>query len=531
MYLLLSDSEGNEENWRWLGVHSDIDAEYSNGKAMVWSGIVADGEWHYSCFNLQMAIDDLAQAGDDKFTAGDAHRVRSVKFFNNEVARSTYGENPFWIDEFSISPTERMVTQTGYPATSSGPVTVVDVVRKQDTAAVSWEVTLSTNDVGCNRIVDGLALDFAIDVESVQNLDAAAVNQVEQHSEPLLGHLILGFGEGSDYETVEVDPYASVAEFQSKLDTLQAPGQTKVLARTGSCQSGFGWVVQFVSRPGDQPMIAASLSLSTGRDRARVQVHEVQAGGIMIRPLPADYFQRIAHAPGVDLTVNDALADCHLDANNVSLCSFEYSSALTPTFTATGSSIGQEVGGYLITFSGSRLMSPDDEPPVVHVAGFRCAIQSGATASEVTCKVSMPFVAAGLHDVTVVVPSYGTAENVAGYRFDYNLEITAVTPSNFDPRRPITITIHGAGFDPVAANNSVSVKDTTCATTFVNASQLVCRLAVSSGSTRRTSHTGITVSVGLDVISSGDLATFTELDRPQVTGILPTKGSVGGGIL
>jgi len=526
MMVLLRGSS-NTEHWRWIGVHSDIDTEYDGGKAMLWNGIVADGAWHYSCFNLQVAIDGLAISGDDKFTAGDAHEVLNLKFFNNEVARSTYGENPFWIDEFSISPVERMVSQTSYPDVPSGPLQVVDVVRKEDAAEVAWEMTLSTDDVGCNKVENGLALDFALDVEGVQNFAAAEIHQVEQHSEPLAGHVILGFGEGSEYATVEVDPYASASEVQSKLGELPALGQTKVLARTGSCQAGFGWIVQFLTRPGDQPMMYASLSLSAGRELARVTVHEVQAGGVLIQPLPADYFHRIAHAPGVHLTVNGALADCNVDANNASLCRFAFNNVMTPSFTAT-SQKQNEVGTYLITFSGSRLVSPDDEPPVIHAAGFPCPVQS-STASEVICKITRPFVPAGQHDVTLVVPTYGAAANLDGSRFDYGLEVTAVTPSNFDPRRPITITIHGAGFDPVAANNTISVGDTTCATTFVNASQLVCRLAISSGSTRRSSHTGITVGAGFGTVSADDLATFTELDRPQVIAISPTAGSVGGG--
>ena len=58
MQVLLRGSN-NKDVWRWIGIHDDIDAEYDQGKAMMWNGIVADDQWRYSCFNLQAAIDGM----------------------------------------------------------------------------------------------------------------------------------------------------------------------------------------------------------------------------------------------------------------------------------------------------------------------------------------------------------------------------------------------------------------------------------------------------------------------------------------
>ena len=253
---------------------------------MVWSGILPDNNWHYSCFNVPEEITAKAMSGVYLDLVGEsAYSVLGLKFHSDDVPRSTYGKNPFSIDEFSVSPTYRSVTQTNYPNIPYQ-LQIVQVVRTEgpeSPAEITWELTLSADDVSCEKITDGLELDFTIDRTLLQNFEGAEVYQVQQHSDSLAGYLVLRFGTEQD-EQIKVSPYASADEIQNSLDE-RFPGAMKVLARTGTCQTGFSWLVQFVTRPGDQPMINASLSFSTERDRARVEVYEIEAGGILIRPL------------------------------------------------------------------------------------------------------------------------------------------------------------------------------------------------------------------------------------------------------
>jgi len=488
----------------------------------VWSGIIADDTWRYGCFDLHEAFNQRADSDQDfEHKPGFDHPVGWLKFFYNDfdkVQRGTYGSNPFWIDEFSLSPTDRLVTQTQYPTIGSYPLQLISVNRRQDAGEVAWEVTLSTDVVGCHTIQDGLSLDFAVDVESMENLEFAEIKQVQQHSAPLAGELVLGF-EG---EEVAVSPYASADELQSKLSELSTLGETKV-TQVGTCQAGFSWVVQFASRPGDQPMIETSLNSAEDRRRARADAEEMEAGGVKIFPLPADYFQRVAHDPGVDLSVNDAMADCDLDVNNVSKCLFEFREDLTPQYTGEQSKV--EVGVYDITLSGSGLTSSTGGATIVKVAGLPCAIQSEA-ATQVTCRISQPFLKAGQHPVSVVVPGNGLSDGT--FEFDYSLEITRVVPSTFDPGLAIVLTVFGVGFDPVAVNNAVTIGSGSCAPTSVNATQLVCTLAPGPSS-RRSSSPSISVGVGSQSFQASDLFDFQPVDRPSVTSISPSEGSVGGG--
>jgi hypothetical protein len=488
----------------------------------VWSAIVADDTWHYGCFNLHEAVNQRAFSDSEfQHASGPAHAVNEIKFFYNNfdnVKRGTYGSNPFWIDEFSISPTDRLVTQTQYPETGSDPLQIISVNKRQDAAEVAWEVMLSTEVAGCHTVKDGLSLDFAVDVQIMQNLESAEIKQVQQHSAPLAGEMVLGFGG----ETVAVSPYASADELQSKLSGLSTLGETKV-TQVGTCQTGFGWVVQFSSRPGDQPMIETSLNSAEDRRRASIAAEEIEAGGVRIYPLPADYFQRVAQAPGVDLSVNDAMADCELDANNVSKCLFEFRDDLTPRH--AGAQAQVEVGVYDITLSGRGLSSSTGDATIVEVAGVYCSIQSAA-ASQVVCRISQPFLKAGQHPVSVLVPGNGLSEGT--FIFDYSLEVTRVAPSTFDHGLPVVLTVFGVGFDPVSINNVVTVGGISCAPTSVNATQLVCTLAPGSPS-RRSGSTSISVGVGLQSVVASNLVTFQPVARPRVTSISPTKGSVGGG--
>jgi hypothetical protein len=64
--------------------------------------VIQDGNWHYTCLNVQAA-------------ATGKTRVNFIRFWAEGQAISNNAQNPFWIDEFSISKTARTVVQTAYP--------------------------------------------------------------------------------------------------------------------------------------------------------------------------------------------------------------------------------------------------------------------------------------------------------------------------------------------------------------------------------------------------------------------------------
>jgi len=511
--------------FRYIAINGSPEEE----KGWVWPGIVADNEWHHGCINIQQMIDAAADAGEHvayigRFTKGQSYKIKNLEFYNRGVGPSSFSSNPFWIDEFSVSANERRVQKMEYPET--GPLQLIEVVRSGTTEAISWTITLSTATDDCQTP----KVNFAMDVTSVQNHGSHSIQQVQQHSPPIEGNLVLRFKE----EVVQVSPYASAAEFQEKLRELPSLGDTRVV-QTGTCQAGYGWVVQFLSSPGDQPMIQASLSLENDaeNERASVSVEEMEAGGVLISPIPADYFRQVSQNPAdssVELWINDVLAECEGD------CSFEFRDDLTPTFIVESQSpLQNEVGNYLITLTGSKLSS--GEAPIVDVQGFPCILECEGDCSyseaQIVCKVNRPFLEPKEHPVSVIVPGRGRALNQDSSNFHYRLEIESISPSTFDPAYPQTLTVHGAGFHPVLSRNKVAISDAACDPIRVSADKLVCALNPRTSARRSTPSLSFFIAgesgENIAPVSQSASVTFETLTTPIVSSISPSSGSAAGG--
>lgn len=184
--------------------------------------------WHHSCLDVQKLADDAADAGDKTFRKGD-HEIKDLYLDprNDAIGTSTLADNYFWIDEFSISPDERIVQKTAYPAT--GPLEVVEVARRTLNGGIEWEVTLSTATADCTMP----RVDFSLETSDTQNYASHDILQVQEHSPPLEGNLMLTW----QGEQVQVSPYASAREFQEGLKALPSLGDTRV-KRTGTCTTG-----------------------------------------------------------------------------------------------------------------------------------------------------------------------------------------------------------------------------------------------------------------------------------------------------
>lgn len=506
-------------------------------------GIIVDDQWHHTCMNIRQTIETAIVSHRDKyFISGYAYQVLSLRFHHPFVQQSTYGDNPFWIDEFSISKSERVVKKSAYPG-ADGHVPIrlqlVDVTKISDVRdEVEWQVTVSTAADDCSRP----DVDFAIDTSNLHNVESADVIEVQEHSPPLEGKLLLQFGG----DQIAVPLYSSAADLEARFKEMTSIGETQV-TRSGTCQTGYGWAVRFISRPGDQPLISASLKLaSDGKERAKVTVTEMEAGGVLMYPLPVDYFRQEAvqttnERSGVQLSVHGVMAECELS----STCAFQYDADLTPSFEVHRQD-REDVGTYLLTLKGRHLVSASGAVAVVTVDGYPCHVNSSA-AGQITCRLVQPFLPPGDHSVSVTVPDHGTAANPSASKFTYDLEITEVEPQSFDATLPISITVHGAGFSPVMSENIIEIENKTCAPKAVSATSLVCMLSPSLNVTTssQTSNRRLLVnwnqprwsfraSFSRDPGSfrsppQAPLVVVTSKPKIQAGGVIPSKGSAGGG--
>ncbi len=533
---------------RWIILNTYME-DFTKGYDKWWwpgtadnPGIVADNEWHYTCTDMRQLIESALAAGDRYFVSGYGFQVLDLDFTHPFTAPSSYADNPFWIDEFSISKAERVVKKTGYPII---PLQIVDVIKIGDAQqeVEEWVVTMSTAADDCKSP----EFDLVIDASNLQEVESADIIELQEHSPPLAGNLLLGFGD----DEVAVNLYSSAVDLKASLTKMSSIGEVEV-TQTGTCQTGYGWIVRFASLPGDQPLISASLQMSSQSvGRARVKVTEMEAGGVLMYPLPSDYFRQQVTDPqpngGVKLSVHGVMAECELDG----ICSFECREDLTPTVSSS-SQVREDVGTYLLTLTGTNLESESGSVAEVTVEHSPCHVVSSTT-SRVTCRLMLPFLPQGSHAISVKVPELGKAQhNPSAFSFNYSLEISNVEPSNFSTASPIELTVHGAGFNPVLSENEIEIEGAICAPKIVNATFLVCALNPSSvphSSSRRAgvsdtdsyiSSPGATLRrsrAQFRMRSRRGFAFFQkpvvvfEIVRPTISpgGVSPSRGSVGGG--
>jgi hypothetical protein len=94
-------------------------------------------------------------------------------------------------------------------------------------------------------------------------------------------------------ERVSFSPYATAEEARTALLSLSTVGDDIRVQRFGVCQAGFDYQVTFTHAPGDQPRMTASTAGLSSPD-VSATVSDVEHGGVLVAPLPADYF----HLPG-----------------------------------------------------------------------------------------------------------------------------------------------------------------------------------------------------------------------------------------
>ena len=522
----------NVETWKTIKLTHD---SYSGSHALIgqWQ-LIADNTWRYDCLDLQYMLDMAAQEDDNLFLGQD-HLVKDIIFWTNGIPSSTYSDDNFFLDEFSISKTIRTVKQTAYPRVplrkSSSPLRLVNVTKHTDINADerTWSIELTSDDCSAP------SADFVLDVSSLTgSLQRAEVHKVQDHSQQIAGNVVVDvLG-----QTVAFSPYSAASEVKAAFEQSGVVGESVEVMRTGTCQTGFGWMVTMTHFSGDVPLMTAMLSEEPGDTGVQVHVYPYINGGHLMGPISVDYLYEAVTDNNVQVVINDAAADCVRDALNASLCRFLFDDSLTPTVTQLQSG-RTSTGTYSVTITGSSFTVPANSPSgaaarVKVASDFECVVSSASDMS-IVCQITFPFVGAGMHDVQVIVPGKGAARG--SIAFVYELEIAAVVPSQLNRDIVNTMTISGAGFSPILQANTLSIGGTSCEPIKVTAQVLQCTLGPKASGTRRRQLLA-TVDVQLTLPASNDGTAPTASSNavfsistavPVITSTTPSVGAVGGG--
>ncbi|KAJ1480918.1 hypothetical protein T484DRAFT_1809172, partial [Baffinella frigidus] len=379
---------GNQQAWKIL----HMTAHDSGYRVAGDFGVTDDNEWHHSCVNVYEGLDNLARNNDPDVTVGVHHTINYLRF---TAAGNPYRKTPFWIDEFSIGPFKRVVTREPNPP-YGGEVQVSSVKRVVSGSGVSFLVSLTTPTCDAPNVA------LSVDVSAASFVAAANASRAQEHSAKATGNLAVDF-KGAQ---TSFSPYASAAEVRTALLALGSVGEDIKVERMGTCQAGYDWQVAFTHVPGDQPLF--QVSTATVSDSAIMAVAVlVQDGGVLVAPLPADYF----HVPGnvsVSAVVDHSTALCARSESadsDPSVCMVSFDKSLNPTISSVDRTFN-------LTVTGTNFARPfpDTEQalPGVTFGGAVCLDVFVASEEMITCRVqNPPLLAPGLYALEVVVPGRG----------------------------------------------------------------------------------------------------------------------------
>ena len=197
-----------------------------------------------------------------------------------------------------------------------------------------------------------------------------------------------------------------------------------------------------------------------------------------------------------------------------SIGAYEYNGAIpaAPTLTSVSPSAGFAAGGASITITGADLANAT----AVTIGGIAVSF---TVVSSTSITTTTPAHTAGAVSIEVTTAG-GT--NAANTLYSY---APSVTPSTSNLAiNATTLTITGTGFDPIAANNTVSFSSGTGTVTSATATQLT--VTFNTAPTLGTLGAVVTT----NAISSGNEVQVANIvEAPTVTSISPAAGPTAGG--
>ncbi|XP_061682368.1 PKHD1 like 1, tandem duplicate 1 [Syngnathoides biaculeatus] len=269
------------------------------------------------------------------------------------------------------------------------------------------------------------------------------------------------------------------------------------------------WVVEWLTQPGDQPLLQVTGSSLEGKDVV-IWAKEKKKGGLMLRSLMGDYFRVWEMKPQVEVYINGIPSKCSGD------CGFQWSEDKTPTVSAISPSRGSIGLGSLLTISGTGF---SNENASVVVGEAQCVVQQ-VSAERLVCQLGSA--GAGTYPVWINFLSLGRPRFGGGsvLNFTYLLIVSSFNPTSGSAAGGTLLTVEGFGFSWDA---SVTVGGAECEVVHASPTELKCRTPAGSAGEQT-----VTVSVGGFSEVANDTFNFDLGLTPQITELRPTKTTVFG---
>ncbi|XP_050924319.1 LOW QUALITY PROTEIN: PKHD1 like 1, tandem duplicate 1 [Lates calcarifer] len=461
-------------------------------------------KWSYKCIDLQSSLQ--AEYIGSRYKLLEFYLYKDASGADFYVDAVHIGKTPTTSDENAVPHKRRPP-----PFESSGHSFEMISVSKDTSAASQISYKIKATPVDCAFGFPLLEVDFLQMSNSSEDMaefseGAATVSITRPHraTPPLTGTFDVEIY-GGRAEGLSVD--ISEEDLKYALEGIAGMGQVSV-AQQGTCRRP-KWRVEWLTKPGDQPLIQIDSSSVVGTN-AVVSAQEKKKGGLLLRGMTGDFLRVWETKPQVEVYINGIPSKCSGD------CSFEWSEEKTPVVTGISPSEGSNGLGTLLTVTGTGF---SNENASIVVGGAWCHVEQ-TTATTQVCRLGSA--SAGTYPVSVSFPSLGNTRYADGNipHFTYQLIVSSLSPLSGSVAGGTLLTVSGFGF---SQNATVKVGSDECTVVHATDTELKCRTPAGTVG----SH-AVTVMVGNMSQNAGSSFTYDSDLTPQISGLSPHTTTVIG---
>uniref|UniRef100_A0A8C4EZ61 PKHD1 like 1, tandem duplicate 2 n=1 Tax=Dicentrarchus labrax TaxID=13489 RepID=A0A8C4EZ61_DICLA len=456
----------------------------------------ATRKWSYTCMDLQSSLQTEY--------IGSKYSLLELYLYKDE-------SGDFYVDAVYIGKTPTTIVphkRRPPPFESSGHSFEVFSITKDTSTGSQISYKIKAMAVDCGFGFPLLEVGFLQMSNSSEDMaefreGAATVTITRPHraTPPLNGTFDVEIY-GGRAEGLSVD--ISEEDLKYALEGIAGMGQVSVKYQ-GSCRRP-KWRVEWLTKPGDQPLIGSSI---VGKN-VDVFAQEKKKGGLLFRGLLGDFFRVGETKPQVEVYINGIPSKCS------GACGFEWSEDATPVVTGISPSQGSNGLGTLLTVTGTGFRS---ENASIFVGKARCDVEQ-ITATTQVCRLGSA--SAGTYPVSVSFPSLGNSRYPDGnmFHFTYQLIVSSFSPLSGSVAGGTLLTVSGFGF---GQNTTVTVGSEECVVVHASDTELKCRTPPGTAGSQT-----VTVMMGNMSQTASSSFTYDNNLTPQISGLSPPTTTVIG---
>ncbi|XP_040908783.1 LOW QUALITY PROTEIN: PKHD1 like 1, tandem duplicate 1 [Toxotes jaculatrix] len=461
-------------------------------------------KWSYKCMDLQSSLQ--TEYIGSRYSLLELYLYKDVSGADFYVDAVHIGKRPTTSDENAVPHKRRPP-----PFESSGRSFEVISVTKDTWADSQISYQVKATPVECAFGFPLLEVGFLQMSNGTEDMaefreGAATITITRTHSAtpPLNGTFDVEIY-GGRAEGLSVD--ISEEDLKYALEGIAGMGQVSV-SKQGNCRRP-KWRVEWLTNPGDQPLIQVDSSSVVGKN-AVVSAREMKKGGLLIRSLTGDFLRVWETKPQVEVYINGIPSKCSGD------CGFEWSEEKTPVVSGISPSQGSNGLGTLLTVTGTGF---SNENASIMVGQARCHVEQ-ITATTQVCRLGSA--SAGTYPVSVRFPSLGNSRYEGGNipYFTYQLIVSSFSPLSGSVAGGTLLTVRGFGF---SQNTTVAVGSGECTVVQASDSELKCRTPAGTPGSQ-----AVTVMVGNMNETANSSFTYDNNLTPQISGLSPRTTTVLG---